>query len=88
MTVTIERDLRIANCVAVQVFQPDKQSVSGFTERARQIMEAAESAAARGEGCSTRILWVTLPFMGSAGPSREYSSAVDGLPLAAQLMVD
>ena len=52
MTVTIERDLRIANCVAVQVFQPDKQSVSGFTERARQIMEAAESAAARGEGCS------------------------------------
>src|SRR6266567_4694260 len=42
----------IANCVPVPVFQPDKQSVSGFTERARQIMEAAESATARGEGGS------------------------------------
>jgi hypothetical protein len=30
---------------------PDKHFVSCFTERARQIMEAAESAAARGEGC-------------------------------------
>jgi len=27
-------------------------------------------------------------FKGTAGPPREYSSAVDALPLAAQLMVD
>ena len=59
----------------------------GDAMAARANSHGARTPPALGERCAAGIVSVSLPFMGSAGSPCEYSSAVDDIPMTAQLIV-